>query len=243
MGWTLEDSANNYPWRVGRKLGRTIYAQLGEEPSADDPFLGLMESEDIAVTVVQRRQLHEDDRGPRMTHLQVPTDALVVFEDMRLSQGECAWVLERIETRTEVIGDCWVWTGYRKNGYGAISVRNRMRYVHRLSLAIATGTELGAEMDVCHTCDNPPCWRPLHLFEGTRLDNIEDAYSKGRGSLPPRVTGERHAKAVLTDDEVDALRSAWADEDRSQHDLAAAFGVSQSTVWRIVHRHTRSGSR
>lgn len=52
MGWTLEDSANNYPWRVGRKLGRTIYAQAGSEPSDDDEFLGLMDSEEIAATVV-----------------------------------------------------------------------------------------------------------------------------------------------------------------------------------------------
>lgn len=52
MSWTLEDSANNYPWRVGRKLGRTIYAQEGDEPSDDDAFLGLMETEDIAATVV-----------------------------------------------------------------------------------------------------------------------------------------------------------------------------------------------
>lgn len=52
MSWTLEDSANNYPWRIGRKLGRTIYAQEGDEPSDDDVFLGLMESEEIAAQVV-----------------------------------------------------------------------------------------------------------------------------------------------------------------------------------------------
>jgi hypothetical protein len=52
VGWTLEDSANNYPWRVGRKLGRTIYVQPGDEPSDDDEFLGLMESEEIAAQVV-----------------------------------------------------------------------------------------------------------------------------------------------------------------------------------------------
>ena len=53
MGWTLDDSANNYPWRVGRKLGRTIYAQVGPEPSDDDELLGLMETESIAASVVE----------------------------------------------------------------------------------------------------------------------------------------------------------------------------------------------
>lgn len=53
MGWTLDDSALNYPWRVGRKLGRTIYAQAGPEPSDDDELLGLMETEAIAEEVVR----------------------------------------------------------------------------------------------------------------------------------------------------------------------------------------------
>jgi len=53
MGWTLDDSANNYPWRVGRKLGRTVYAQVGPVPSDDDELLGLMETEAIAESVVK----------------------------------------------------------------------------------------------------------------------------------------------------------------------------------------------
>lgn len=39
-------------WRVGRKLGRTLYAQQGKEPSDGDPFLGLMENPMLAARVV-----------------------------------------------------------------------------------------------------------------------------------------------------------------------------------------------
>lgn len=39
-------------WRVGSKLGRTIYAMLGENPSADDLLLGVMDEEYIAQHVV-----------------------------------------------------------------------------------------------------------------------------------------------------------------------------------------------
>ena len=40
------------PWRIGRKLGRTIYRQVGAAPSDEDPFLGLMESPELAADVV-----------------------------------------------------------------------------------------------------------------------------------------------------------------------------------------------
>jgi hypothetical protein len=39
------------PWRVGRKVGRTIYAQLGDEPSDDDPLIGVMDAPELAVHI------------------------------------------------------------------------------------------------------------------------------------------------------------------------------------------------
>lgn len=49
----VEINALRYPWRVGRKLGRTIYAQLGPEPSADDPLLGTLDSPELAAEAVR----------------------------------------------------------------------------------------------------------------------------------------------------------------------------------------------
>jgi hypothetical protein len=39
-------------WRVGRKVGRTIYAQLGDEPSDHDPLIGVMDSRRLAEEAV-----------------------------------------------------------------------------------------------------------------------------------------------------------------------------------------------
>ena len=39
-------------WRVGRKLGRTIYAIAGDEPDDCDTLLGMMDTREVAEHVV-----------------------------------------------------------------------------------------------------------------------------------------------------------------------------------------------
>lgn len=39
-------------WRVGRKVGRTIYIQVGDEPSSRDELIGVMDSLGLAQTAV-----------------------------------------------------------------------------------------------------------------------------------------------------------------------------------------------
>jgi hypothetical protein len=51
-GETDPTVAHWLPWRTGRKVGRTIYAQIGSKPSDDDVLIGTMDLPRLAEEVV-----------------------------------------------------------------------------------------------------------------------------------------------------------------------------------------------
>jgi HNH endonuclease len=53
-----------------------------------------------------------------------------------------------------------------------------MVYAHRFAFAAATGADITEQ--VLHSCDNPLCVNPAHLFQGTQTDNMKDAQAKKR---------------------------------------------------------------
>lgn len=70
----------------------------------------------------------------------------------------------------------------------------RMIGAHRVAFEVATGIVPPSDMDVCHTCDNPPCCNPAHLFLGTHADNNADRHAKGRTVMPTNGPGFWRAK-------------------------------------------------
>ena len=77
--------------------------------------------------------------------------------------------------------DCWEWSGtLTSDGYGAITIKGVIYRAHRLTWMITHGKTLKRHEFVCHSCDNPPCCNPSHLWVGSSSDNLKDAMSKGR---------------------------------------------------------------
>ena len=64
-------------------------------------------------------------------------------------------------------------------GYGMMSYRCKNWRVHRLAYHLFRGP-IPDGMVICHTCDNPKCCNPLHLFIGTIDTNNKDMAAKGR---------------------------------------------------------------
>lgn len=77
---------------------------------------------------------------------------------------------------------CWEWLGAKSpRGYGKIKWRKYgdLR-VHRVAAMLWLDMDLRDSKYACHSCDNPPCFNPDHLFVGTSRDNQLDSVNKKR---------------------------------------------------------------
>jgi hypothetical protein len=90
-------------------------------------------------------------------------------------------VAERFYAKVRETQDCHLWTkAVDRKGYGRFGIGQPTRtfFAHRVAIALA-GVVPPDGLMVCHSCDNPPCVRPDHLFVGTHEDNMLDWRKKG----------------------------------------------------------------
>ncbi len=135
-------------------------------------------------------------------------------------------------------GECLVWTGGRdEDGYGLIWDRGKYTKAHRLALEIRIGRPLAAGEHSLHRCDNPPCFRPSHLFVGTNLVNQADKIAKMR-----YTKGEEHPRSKLTPDQVLTILTRLSNGEQLTR-LAQEYGVSRGLIGHIKRgrnwRHLR----
>lgn len=131
--------------------------------------------------------------------------------------------------------ECWEWQGSRDTrGYGQLGAgQGRLLRAHRIAWEAHHAEPVPPGICVCHSCDNPACVNPAHLFLGNHAENMADKAAKRRHSF-----GSDLPQARLTRSEVEEIRRLHAADDLSQHQLARRFGVGQATVHAIVHRKT-----
>ena len=118
--------------------------------------------------------------------------------------------------------------GYYAGGYARWHPRPAGN-AHRRVFALLRG-EIPAGMNVCHTCDNPPCVNPAHLWLGTDADNMRDRDRKGRTGW---ALGSTNGQAKLTEEAIEVIRSLHR-QGLSQQKIADRFGVVQTTISRVL---------
>lgn len=172
-----------------------------------------------------------------------------IIPEMSAKQQDHFW--SKVDRRGA--DECWPWLALTNNeGYGVAFI-NRVQYrSHRVSMALDGRDPL--DLFGCHTCDNPPCCNPRHLFAGSQLDNMGDCAAKGRSAIgarngtytmPERTPrgdthysrvnpelvkrGERCWNSKLTAVQIVAILA----DTRTQRAIAAAYGVGESQISRI----------
>jgi hypothetical protein len=150
-----------------------------------------------------------------------------VDEVLLKSREDQHTILDYLRRKSKLMDTgCWEWLGSFLRGYP----RCGGGLVHRLIYVLHTQSCVG-DLKVCHTCDNPRCLNPDHLFKGTHQDNVDDQVSKLR-----QAHGERNGRAKLTDQDVRNIRRLYHRGTRNfgQVALSQRFGISQTGISEIV---------
>lgn len=113
------------------------------------------------------------------------------------SDGLGGRLLRRVEFSE---AGCWEWLGaIRKDGYGAITVKNRSFLVHRVAYEEWMGPiPEGLVLD--HLCRNRKCFNPAHLEPVTLVENLL------RGVRTNQCAKVTHCKRGHPFDEENTLR-------------------------------------
>lgn len=131
---------------------------------------------------------------------------------------------------------CWSWKGpIAKGGYPVMSCRRDIGSDrgHKASWLIHKG-EIPEAMHVCHSCDNPICTNPEHLWLGTHKQNYDDKIAKGRARWvkPPTKVGSENASAKLNEVQVKEIKKLLS-IGHPCYMIGKKYDVSATTIKRI----------
>jgi len=153
-------------------------------------------------------------------------------------------LIDKIANKTIIKTDneCWEYQGYLdRDGYGRIGYQYKHYAIHRLIYEFSNFCKINKNQLVCHSCDNPSCINPKHLFLGTTQDNNLDKMVKWRHAYGNRVNSSK-----LTDDiVVELLRNVYDGRFYTRMEISKYYSISYETIvdilrfrtWKHLHSH------
>lgn len=160
----------------------------------------------------------------------------LTLQKLRLHDTATERVAQRVIANTEMRGECLVWLrATDRDGYGVTYYQHRQFRVSRFVYLAWVADPFSAF--VLHTCDNPPCCLPGHLFPGDAGINRRDSRDKGRLLMPK---GEECSWAKLDEETVRLIREnyRWRVPGCTALALAEKFNVGLGSVWAALRGET-----
>ena len=125
-----------------------------------------------------------------------------------------------------------------QDGYGRTWINDKGYYAHRViyNLVYPNTITLNAPKSsddigfLLHTCDNPKCCNPKHLFIGTHMDNMLDKVAKNRQKRFPTDTGPRCKLSMSQAREARALKKTGM----TISQLMQKFNLSRASMKTLI---------
>lgn len=144
--------------------------------------------------------------------------------------------MERFNSHVTKTDTCWLWDSFTPKGRAnSFMLKGRTLNAARASYTLHKG-EISAGCVIMHSCDNPACVNPSHLFEGTQADNLTDMRQKKRERF---LAGSSHANSRLSESIVREARVRRNNGERLCA-LAREYGVAESTLHHAISGKTWS---
>lgn len=166
---------------------------------------------------------------------------LVVTAEKGVGRKKCSHAWRRIDviikkfrqTNLQSLDSCWPWVDFiNRTGYGIFSLGSHNYTVSRFVLK-SIYAYIPRHIEVCHTCDNPACFNPDHLFLANHAENMRDMFRKQRAN---RAFGERSGASKITELQASEIRNLHANTDLTTTQIGDMYGICRNSVSRIVHR-------
>lgn len=154
----------------------------------------------------------------------------------------------RFWSRVKIHPSCWEWVAGKHQGYGYIYWIGHHKRATHVSWFLHHGEWPPPDKILCHTCDNPSCVNPKHLFVGTRRENFLDCVAKGR-NRGGGTRGDRNPNTKVSSQDVTQLCALYAMRPGTRREraalwkqLAAIHNVTPNTIQQLASGKRRCRS-
>lgn len=160
----------------------------------------------------------------------VPKDT-ITSKNLYATEEDLKRFLKYVDIKDK--NSCWEWGGtLDSNGYGVFSIKHILIKAHRFSYLSWHGN-IDKSLQICHSCDNPRCVNPTHLWQGTQAENNKDRHSKNR-TKTGHIYGSENKMSKLKEDDVLWIIENYNPKYWSTRKIAHKFSVSQTSIRNIL---------